>query len=332
MQTTKTQLSGKALITGASGFIGGQLRDTLINQGTDVVSVRRPGSPPSRAGRSVEVDYADIDSLSDVLRQEKPDYIFHVAGATKGVRYTDFRHANVMPTFQLQQAAQRAYPELKRFVLVSSLAAYGPSHRNWRHDGDKEARPIEYYGQSKLEAERALQDEQRLAWTIMRPGGVYGPGDVDYFQLFKSIHSGLNVYFGNRDRLFSAVYVDDFVRALIDAATSPNTIGKGYFICDGSPVTWEGFQNQIIKTVGKRVRELDMPEFLVHLSALGGELLTKFDGKPRLFNRQKARMGAQEAWTCDHTKAREDFGYVPAVTMPEGVERTYEWYRKSGWL
>lgn len=326
------ELPGKSLITGASGFIGGRLRDTLLERGTDVVAVRRPGSPPAKTGRTVEIDYRDVDALSDVIRAERPDYIFHVAGATKGVKFADFRHANVMPTVQLQQAAQRACPDLKRFVLVSSLAAYGPSDRDWRHDGRTQAMPIEYYGQSKLEAERALAQDNTLAWTIVRPGGVYGPGDVDYFQLFKTVHAGLNVYFGNRNRLFSAVYVDDFIQALIRAAQSPNTVGKGYFICDGSPVTWERFQQQIVETVGRRVRELDLPEFLVHLTAFGGEFLTALDGKPRLFNRQKARMGSQAAWTCDHTAAREDFGYVPEVNLQDGVRRTYDWYRKTGWL
>ncbi|PKN47025.1 MAG: short-chain dehydrogenase, partial [Deltaproteobacteria bacterium HGW-Deltaproteobacteria-20] len=52
------RIEGKALITGASGFIGGRLRDTLIDQGVDVIAVRRNGSPPAKRGRSVELSYA----------------------------------------------------------------------------------------------------------------------------------------------------------------------------------------------------------------------------------------------------------------------------------
>lgn len=326
------ELPGKAMITGASGFIGGRLRDTLAAGGTEVVALRRRGSLPSPNSRTVEVDYADKNMLTRVLTDERPDYLFHVAGATKGRTYIDFREANVTPTANLYHAAKEGCPNLKRFVLTSSLAAFGPSDRHWRHNGETQPRPIEYYGQSKLEAERALTNDLALPWTIVRPGGVYGPGDVDYFTLFKSIHRGLNVFFGNRERLFSAVFVDDFIRALIQSAQSPNSVGKGYFICDGSPVSWEAFQRRIVEVSGKRVRELDLPETLVYLSAWGGELLTRFDGKPRLFNRQKARMGAQSAWTCDHGEARKDFGYTPRVMMPEGVERTYVWYQSQGWL
>ena len=66
-------LDGKVLITGASGFIGGQLRDALLRAGNDVVAIRRPGSPPSKAGRSVEADYARVADLERVVASEKPD-------------------------------------------------------------------------------------------------------------------------------------------------------------------------------------------------------------------------------------------------------------------
>src|SRR5690606_20226968 len=104
------------------------------------------------------------------------------------------------------------------------------------------------------------------------------------------------------------------------------------FICDGQPVSWEAFQQAIVDASGKRVRTLDLPELLVGVAALGGELVTKLDGKPRLFNRQKAKMGAQQAWTCRHDAARNDFGYGPEVPLQEGVRRTFAWYREHGWL
>ena len=84
-------VSGKVLLTGASGFIGGRLRDALLEANVDVVAVRRPGSPPAKKGRSVEAAYNDTAGLSQIIKNEKPDYVLHVAGATKGVTYDDFR-------------------------------------------------------------------------------------------------------------------------------------------------------------------------------------------------------------------------------------------------
>src|SRR5690606_6729929 len=126
---------------------------------------------------------------------------------------------------------------------------------------------------SKLEAEQlleALGDE--LPWTILRPGGVYGPGDVDYFNLFREVEKGRNVFFGNRDRWFSAVYVDDCVRAIVGAAMADTTKGKGYFVCDGRPVTWGQFQQAIVEASGRRVRTIHLPEVLVDIAATFGEL------------------------------------------------------------
>jgi len=327
------ELEGKALITGASGFIGGNLRRALRGAGVDVVAIRRASSPAPKLGRSVALDYADRAALEAVMAEEQPDWVFHVAGVTKGVSYADFQRGNVMPVRNVVGALLERHPSVKRFVLVSSLAAFGPSAPGKPHRETDPRRPIEHYGRSKLEAEQLLEARgDALPWTIIRPSGVYGPGDRDYFMLFKEIAAGRNVFFGNKGRWFSAVYVDDCVRGIVGAATSAASVGKGYFLCDGHPITFGQFQAAIVEARGARVRELHLPEFLTGLAALGGELATKIDGKPRFFNRQRDIMGKQDAWTCAHDAAREDYGYAPEVRLDEGVRRALSWYREQGWL
>lgn len=327
------RLDEKALITGASGFVGSRLRDALLDAGADVVAIRRKSSPDAGRGRSVVAEYDDPEALDGVIADEKPDVVYHVAGATKGVSYEDFQRANVMPTRHLVRALGRRHPDVRRFVLVSSLAAYGPSRAERPHVESDAPGPIEHYGKSKLEAERLLAEEAgAVRWTIIRPGGVYGPGDGDYFNLFREVEKGRNVFFGNRSRWFSAVYVDDCVRAIVACARSEATIGKGYFVCDGRPVTWGEFQQAIVDASGRKVTTMNLPELLVGVAAIGGELLTKLDGKPRLFNRQKAKMGAQEAWTCTSDAARADFGYHPEVDLDQGVRLALAWYREQRWM
>jgi nucleoside-diphosphate-sugar epimerase len=325
------EISGKVLLTGASGFIGGRLRDALLARGCDVIAIRRKGSPAAKKGRSVEAEYDDRDGLVRIVESEKPDYLFHVAGATKGVTYGDFHRANVVPTENLIAACEKAHPGLSRFVLVSSLAAFGPSSRERPLSEGDIRRPIEFYGQSKLEAEHVVE-RSSLKWTIVRPSGVYGPGDADYFNLFREVESGRNVFFGNRERLFSAIYVDDLLDAILRATTSDASVGKGYFVDDGRVVTWGEFQKAIVDASGRRALTLDLPEALVSVAAFGGEMASRVDGKPRLFNRQKAKMGAQEAWTCKSDAIRADTGWTPRVPVEEGVRRTYEWYRAEKWL
>src|SRR5262249_61149691 len=102
--------------------------------------------------------------------------------------------------------------------------------------------------------------------------------------------------------------------------------GKGYFVADDRPISWGEFQDHIVAASGKKVRTMNFPEVFVDIAAFGGEILTRIDKKPRLFNRQKALMGAQEAWTCDASAIRRDTGFTPAVDVPEGVRRTPEPY------
>ena len=171
-----------------------------------------------------------------------------------------------------------------------------------------------------------------MPWTILRPGGVYGPGDVDFFEHFKMASKGWSVFFGNRHRWWSGIYVDDLVEATFAAATSATTVGRGYFIDDGAPMTWEQFQREVGTQVGRKVREIDIPEFFVGPVAVAGEWLTALDRRPRVLNRQKAKMGAQSAWTCRSDAARQDFGFEAKVGLSEGVARSFEWYREQGWI
>ena len=324
---------GVALITGASGFIGSRLRDALLADGHDVVALTRPDSPAPKKGRGAPVDYAKPESLERVLEVERPEVVYHVAGATKGVLYQDFWRGNVMPTQNLLEAARKVHPDLQRFVHVSSLTAYGPSTAERPTEEQDERKPVEHYGKSKLEAEQVVEAAAaQLPVTIIRPPTVYGPGDVDVLELFRLAKRGLNVFYGNRERMMSAIYVDDLVQGIRDAASHSGAVGKGYFLCDGEPRTWGQYQQHIAEAAGGRVLHLNLPEFLVDVAAYFGEIATKVDGKPRLFNKQKALMGKQVAWTCRSERARQDFGYAPKVEVRDGVERTFAWYRDNAWI
>jgi nucleoside-diphosphate-sugar epimerase len=324
---------GVALVTGASGFVGGRLRDALLDDGYDVVALTRPGSPEPRRGRAAAVEYDKPETLERVLSDERPEYVFHVAGATKGVSYDDFQRGNVMPTQNLLNAVRKVHPGVKRFMHISSLTAFGPSTLDNPMREHHERKPVEHYGKSKLEAELVVEAAGDVVpWTMIRPPTVYGPGDVDNLELFKLVQRGINLFYGNRDKHMSVIYVDDLVRGIRDAAAHDETRGKGYFLCEGVTYTWAEYQRHIVAASSKRVLDVNLPGFVLDVAAVFGELATKLDKKPRLANRQKATMGKQLAWTCAHDNARADFGYRPQVSVEEGMQRTYAWYRDKKWI
>jgi len=178
-----------------------------------------------------------------------------------------------------------------------------------------------------------LRSKGVLAEEVLPPPqGTELQADVDHFELFKLAERRLNVFYGNADFMFSTVFVDDLVGAIRDAALSGKTIGKGYFIADGRPLTWSEFQAEVVLASGRRALRLNLPAACVDVAAVFGELATRFDGKPRLFNRQKALLGKQVAWTCSIEAAKNDFGYAPQVALEDGIAKTRNWYRSAGWL
>ena len=324
-------LEGPALITGASGFIGSRLRDALLAAGADVVSLRRPGAPPAKRGRSVEASYGDVTSLERAVTEARPAYVFHVAGVTKGVRYEDFRRGNVMPTENLLLAVRKQAPDVRRCVHVSSGAAYGPTVAERPLTEDDPRRPLEYYGQSKLEAERAVEAWDTLPWTLALPVAVYGPGDVDVFELFRLGRLGLKLFYGNRNQVMSTIYVDDLIRGLVLAATKEAAIGRSYFLAEESTTTWGAFQDAIARLRRLPSLTLDLGAGAADLAGALGELATKLDGKPRVLNRQKAQLNRAEAWLFDAARARAELGFQTRVSRAEGIPRTDAWYRAAGW-
>ena len=160
----------------------------------------------------------------------------------------------------LLEALATAHPSVKRFVLVSSLTAYGPSNLGPPKRECDAREPVEHYGRSKLEAEQAVEGYgERLPWTIIRPPAVYGPAEVDMFTLFRAAKSGINLFFGNRDKRTSAVYVDDLVHAMVAARCPSARAGAATSSRTACSYSWGEVQKHIVAAVGKRTLHLNLP-------------------------------------------------------------------------
>jgi len=123
-------------------------------------------------------------------------------------------------------------------------------------------KPIELYGKSKLEAEKYITSLKDFPWLIMRPTGVYGPKEKDYYVFFKTINSGIETYIGTSKQILTFIYVRDLVRVVFDGLISPITC-KAYFVSDGKEYDSVEFSEITKRHLGRKTFKLTVPTGIV---------------------------------------------------------------------
>jgi nucleoside-diphosphate-sugar epimerase len=318
----------KALVTGATGFIGSHLCEELVRRGYEVTCLVRNTSNlkwiESLKLRLIHGDCSEKASLSDAV--DGVDYIFHLAGLTKATSKDDFFSVNAKGTENLISVAARISPELKRFILVSSLAAAGPCVSGPVRE-DSPARPVSDYGRSKLEGEKAVMAfRDVIPVTIIRPPAVYGPRDRDMLVLFRMIKKG--IFFDLGKCYYSMLYVDDLVRGIIVCAEDKKAEGKVYFLSHDRVVTGEEIAREICSALDAKAVPLKIPKFAMPFFAFLGEKMNK----QGIINRDRIKDFRHSHWICDAEKVCRETGFIPQIDLKEGIKWTADWYRIHRWL
>ena len=226
---------------------------------------------------------------------------------------------------------------LERFVFVSSLSVFGAIHEKQPYQEIKETdtpQPNTEYGKSKLEAEQWLDSLtfHEFPYVILRPTGVYGPREKDYFLMAKSIrqHSDFAVGFKRQDITF--VYVSDVVDAVF-LALEKGQIGRKYFLSDGEVYQSTTFSDLIREELGHPwwIR-ITAPVWVLRIVTFCGEYIGRWTGKISALNNDKYNILRQRNWRCDIEPARKELGYTPKVQLKEGVHKAITWYLENKWL
>jgi nucleoside-diphosphate-sugar epimerase len=328
-----------AVVTGSTGFIGSHLVDALLARGATVRALVRPETPASAL--DARIQHATVDPLDDrsVREAEVWDdvtHVFHLAGVTKRRTLAQFRYGNVVPTANLLSAVMaRAGSAPPRVVIVSSQAAAGPARSpNAPVREDDAPLPIESYGRSKLEAERAaLAYEGRIPLAIVRPAAVYGPRDRDFLRVFRLAARAVAIHAVPRDNLFSIVHVRDAVSAILLAAERPEAVGRTYFVANETPVTWRELYASIAAVASAhRAIELQLPLPAIALAGLAGDMFSALTGLHSLANANKTKLARPRWWLCDSSRVRAELGWREQIPLQEGVRETYLWYLEAGWM
>ena len=342
----------KILITGASGFIGSFIVEEALKRGFETwAAVRKSSSKEwlqDERINFIELNLSSKEQLVEQLRGKDFDYVVHAAGVTKCLNKQDFMRINYEGTKNLVEALLEMKMPLKRFIFVSSLSIFGAIREKQPYqeiNEDDTPKPNTEYGRSKLAAEQYLKSlGERLPYIILRPTGVYGPREKDYFIMAKSIKQHLDFAVGYKRQDITFVYVKDVVQAVFLAlkvsedippvmieAASP--IGRTFFLSDGEVYQSATFSNLIHEALGRPwwIR-ITAPVWVLRIVTFFGEYIGRMTGKVTALNNDKYNILKQRNWRCDIQPAIKELGYEPKYKLAQGVEETIRWYKEKGWL
>lgn len=330
----------KILVTGSNGFVGSRLVEDLARAGHEVTALARNANKTAHLAfdgvKTAIGDVTDIPSLEAAVKDQ--DVIIHCAGLTAAKDREAFFRVNAMGTANLAEAAANHTPSLKKFILVSSLAAAGPALKNEPKSEVDEEHPVSLYGESKLEGERVLKKYfSTFPVLIVRPPIVYGPRDRGVFEIIKSVNrrmapciSGSNE---TGEKFFSVVHVGDLskgIQLLMNA--SGTSSGDIFYFSEDRVYTYREILSSISTALKKRVLKFVLPMPVVVLTAGSLTLLGRATGKTFPLNWDKLNELKPDYWICSPKKAKQVLGFESEYDLSQGMHSTIQWYKENQWL
>jgi NADH dehydrogenase len=244
----------RVLVTGGSGVVGVGTVTELLRRGHEVVLLARHAKDDARQWPSgvtpIVGDVTDAGSIRGAA--DGCEAVMHVAGIVEeSPPKSTFRRVNVEGTANMVVEAERA--GVRRFVFVSSLGA---------QDGASD------YHRSKREAERIVEGFKG-AWTICRPGNVYGPGDGQISVMLRLVRgvSPIVPKIGSGDQTFQPIWWEDLAKALATALERDDLAGQVLDIAGGEVTSQNDLHQRMSRITGRDVQSIPVPEMLATLGA-----------------------------------------------------------------
>ncbi len=326
----------KVLLTGASGFVGSRILARLHAQSIPTALLLRPSS--SRHLIQPFLQHADLrpgaldDPPSLAAALADVTHVIHSAGLTKATRTSEFTRVNAEGTRNLLIATHRHAPNLQRFIHLSSLAAVGPSLPSAPAREQDPPHPVSAYGRSKLAGEAIVRQSSPCPALILRPPGVYGPGDRDFLQLFRAARARVLPQFGGGRQPHNLVFADDLAAVIVACLHAPLPHERVFHVAHPHVVTAAQLSQEVARQSGVRALLLPLPKLVLTLLALGGELRARLTGHASILGWDRRRELQAPGWVCDVSLLRDSLGLECPTPLPEGIARTLHWYREQQWL
>jgi nucleoside-diphosphate-sugar epimerase len=332
----------RSLVTGATGFTGGHLARYLAGvsgQRSGVaepvrVLVRDRARASDLAALGIEVVQGDLErpeGLPGVV--DGVDVVYHVAALYRQAVLPDatYRRVNAESAGWIVRAAARA--GVRRVVLCSTVGVHGDIEHPPANE-DAPLRPGDVYQETKLEGERlalASARETGIELVIVRPTGIYGPGDRRLLKLFRGVARKRFVVLGSGEIFYHLTHIDDLVEGFRLAGTSPAAAGRTYILAGGEVTTLNELVEIIATEAGVPGRPWHLPVWPFWVAGAACEAICAPLGiEPPLYRRRVDFFTKSRAF--DIARARAELGFSPAIGLRDGVRRTLAWYREQGWL
>lgn len=326
----------KVLVTGATGFLGSHVCETLTKDGHQVRAlVRATSNTRYIKPLGVELIEASLETGKGLeAAVGGVDAVVHGAAIVKARDKADFERVNTGGTERLLEAVLTHSPKLKRFVYISSLAAHGFGEDGAPRSHAAPSLPVTYYGKSKLKGEQLLLEKaDQVPVTILRPPAIYGPRDSEMLAFFKIVGSRVVPFLGSPENRCSLIYASDCARAILLALTKEHPSGRVYSVEDGRVYTQREVVSLIEAALGKRaIAKFTVPISAVSVAAVGSELVGKVRNQAVMLTRDKVNELRAQQVSHPADDLRRELGWEPEVQFAEGARASVDWYRSEGLL
>lgn len=326
--------SRKVLVTGAAGFTGHNLVLKLHQQGAQVRAFVRTHGSSREFPAGVDVFQGNLASTDDCMRAcEGIDTIFHVAAVFRRVKggRKEIEAVHVGATEDLIRAAREH--GCRRFVHTSTMGVHGHVESG---PGDEESpfSPGDDYQETKVEGElRALElgSELGVPVAVVRPCGIYGPGDTRFLKIVRPINKGRFFMIGSGEAHYHFVYIDDLIQGYLLAGEKEEAVGESFLIGGEESPTLNELVILIAEILGVKPPRWRIPVAPIYYAGWLCEVLCMPLGiEPVLHRRRVAFFTKNREFKID--RARKVLGYEPQTSLREGFTKMIDWYRQQGLL
>jgi nucleoside-diphosphate-sugar epimerase len=298
-------------VTGATGFLGQALLDGALGRGLEVRALTRRLQADRPGVTWVGGDLANREALAALC--ERAEAVIHVAGLVNTPDPAEFAEANVTGTLNVIAAARAA--GVARLIFVSSLSAREPE--------------LSAYGASKARAEQLVMASS-LDWTIVRPPTIYGPRDVDMFELFRAAKWGVVPV--PRIGRSSIIHADDLSALLLALVPGGRNVSlRSFEPDDGKPGGWS--HDELARAIGWA---LGRRPFVLRLTPAMMQWAARADLRLR-GNKAKLtpdRVGylTHPDWVVSSAAQVPTTLWETRIPTRDGLKATAQWYRENRWL